>query len=34
MTEMETVDFSGVSNLYKMTDIKVNGPVDDSTFKF
>lgn len=34
MTEMETVDFSGVSNLYKMTDIKVNGPVDDSAFKF
>lgn len=34
MTEMETVDFSGVSNLYKMTDIKVNTPVDETAFKF
>jgi len=33
MTEMETVDFSGVSNLYKMTDIKVNTAVDESAFK-
>lgn len=32
MTEMETVEFSGVSNQYKMTDIKVNKPVDEAAF--
>ena len=34
MVEMETVDFSGVSNLYKMTDIKVNTAVDAAVFNF
>ena len=34
MVEMETVEFSGMCNLYKMTNIKVNGPVDKSAFNF
>ena len=33
MTEMETVEFSGVSNLYKMSNIKVNTAIDPAAFK-
>ena len=34
MTEMETVEFNGVSNLYKLSGIKVNAAVDAAAFKF
>ena len=33
MTEMETVEFNGVSNLYKMSNIKVNAAIDPAAFK-
>ena len=34
MIEMETVEFSGVANLYKMSSIKVNGSIDNTAFDF
>ena len=34
MIEMETVEFSGVANLYKMSSIKVNGSIDKTAFDF